>query len=202
MRRSRLIFCGGVLTILAACGSAQVGPGVRVVMETAMGAIEIEVYDSRAPVTAGNFLRLVDGGYLDGATFYRSVAPANDNGSPPISVIQGGLGESPSPFPPIAHETTRATGVTHLDGTISMARGEVGTAGSEFFICIGEQPALDFGGARNSDGQGFAAFGRVVQGMEVVRAIHALPADAPTDDDYVRGQLFGEPVAILSIRRK
>lgn len=202
MRRSNLILCGGVLAFLVACGSAHVSPGVRVVMETAMGAIEIEVYDTRAPVTADNFLRLVDGGYLDGATFYRSVAPANDNGSPPISVIQGGLGETRSPFPPIAHETTRETGVTHRDGTISMARGAVGTASNEFFICIGEQPALDFGGARNADGQGFAAFGRVVQGMQVVRAIHALPADAPTDDDYVRGQLFGKPVAILSVRRK
>lgn len=167
-----------------------------------MGAIEIEVYDTQAPVTANNFLRLVDGGYLDGATFYRTVSPANDNGSPVISVIQGGLGETGSPFPPIAHETTRETGVTHGDGTISMARAAVGTASSEFFICIGEQPALDFGGERNADGQGFAAFGRVVKGMEVVRAIHAMPADAPTDEEYVRGQLIEQPVVILSVHRR
>jgi peptidyl-prolyl cis-trans isomerase A (cyclophilin A) len=193
--------CGGLLAVVGAAGAAGDDAGDRIVMETAVGEIEIEIYEQQAPVTADNFLRLADGGHLDGATFYRTVSPSNDNGSPVISVIQGGLGEAPSPFSPIAHETTRETGLAHLDGTISMARAEVGTASSEFFICIGDQPALDFGGARNSDGQGFAAFGRVVRGMNVVRRIHSLPANAPTDSDYVKGQLLDDQVTILSVRR-
>jgi peptidyl-prolyl cis-trans isomerase A (cyclophilin A) len=170
-------------------------------MTTSLGVIEIEVYADRAPLTAANFLRYVDGGHLDGATFYRAVSPENDNGTPVISVIQGGIGAAPAPFPPIAHETTEQTGLMHVDGSVSMARGAVGTATSEFFICIGAQPALDHGAARNPDGQGFAAFARVIDGMEVVRAIHAAPANAPTDDQYVRGQLLEQPVTIHSVRR-
>jgi peptidyl-prolyl cis-trans isomerase A (cyclophilin A) len=202
MRSFLLPACTGILAVMAAACAENDQAGVRVVMETTLGAIVIEVYADQAPRTAENFLRLVDGGHLDGAAFYRSVSPANDNGSPPISVIQGGLGDAPAPFAPIVHETTRETGLTHIDGTLSMARAEVGTASSEFFICIGEQPALDFGGARNPDGQGFAAFGGVVAGMEVVRAIHGAPANAPTDVEYVKGQILDEPVGIVSVRRR
>ena len=158
-------------------------------MTTSLGVIEMEIYTARAPITAANFLAYVDGGHLDGAAFYRVVSPANDNGAPVISVIQGGIGAAPAPFSPIAHETTEQTGLQHLDGTISMARGAVGSATSEFFICIGAQPALDYGAGRNPDGQGFAAFARVTNGMDVVRAIHAAPANAPTDDQYVRGSV-------------
>ena len=177
-------------------------PPERIVLQTALGAIEVELYADKAPVTVANFLRLVDGGHLDGAQFFRTVSPENDNGSPVISVIQAGLGDKASPFPPIAHETTERTGLRHVDGTVSMARGDVGTAASDFFICIGDQPALDFGKTRNKDGQGFAAFGRVTEGMDVVRRIHALPANAPTEDAYVRGQLLDEPVRIVSARRR
>ena len=88
-----------------------------------------------------------------------------------------------------------------VDGSISMARGAVGTASTEFFICIGAQPALDFGGSRNADGQGFAVFGRVTAGMDVVRAIHSAPADAPTEFEYFRGQLLEEPVVIEAVTR-
>lgn len=202
MRSFLLPACAGVLAVMAAACTEEDEAGVHVVMETALGAIVIEVHADEAPVSAANFLRLVDGGHLDGGAFYRVVSPANDNGSPPISVIQGGLGDAPAPFEPIAHETTRETGLAHVDGTLSMARAEVGTAGSEFFICLGDQPALDFGGARNPDGQGFAAFGRVVAGMDVVRAIHAAPANAPTEVEYVRGQILEEPVSIVSVRRR
>lgn len=174
----------------------------RVVVETTLGVIEIDVYTDRAPLTAANFLRYVDGGHYDGTGFYRTVSPENDNGDPVISVIQGGRGNLASLFPPIDHETTEQTGLTHVDGTISMARGEAGTATSEFFVCIGDQPALDFGATRNPDGQGFAAFGRVVSGMDVVRAIHATPANAATDDEYVRGQIFEEPIEIVSVSRQ
>ena len=189
-----------MLPALGACAS-YVEPGTRVRMETLSGRIEIEVYTAEAPVTAGNFLRLVDGGHLDGATFYRTVSPANDNGSPVISVIQGGIGDAPSPFEPIPHEPTSVTGLRHVDGAVSMARAEVGSASTEFFICIGDQPALDSGGRRNADGQGFAVFGQVVAGHDVVRAIHEAPADAPTEFDYFRGQLLEAPVVIESVRR-
>jgi cyclophilin family peptidyl-prolyl cis-trans isomerase/pimeloyl-ACP methyl ester carboxylesterase len=173
----------------------------RVRMATSLGVIELELYPDKAPVTVENFLRLVDGAHLDGGTFYRVVSPDNDNGSPVISVIQGGIGDAEGPFPPIAHETTMDTGLLHLDGSISMARAEVGTATTEFFICVGYQPALDFAASRNADGQGFAAFGRVIKGMDVVRAIHESPADAATDDAYVQGQILEEPVVISKIRR-
>lgn len=175
--------------------------GVRVLMKTGLGDMEIVVYPDKAPVTATNFLRLVDGGHLDGGSFYRSVTPENDNGSPVISVIQGGMAEGESPFAPIAHETTADTGLLHVDGALSMARGDVGTASTEIFICIGAQPALDFGAERNPDGQGFAVFGQVVSGMDVAKKIHNQPADAPTEFEYVAGQILTTPVEIISIER-
>jgi peptidyl-prolyl cis-trans isomerase A (cyclophilin A) len=173
----------------------------RLRMVTSLGEIELELYPDKSPVTVKNFLRLVNGAYLEGGTFYRTVSPENDNGSPVISVIQGGIGDAESPFPPIDHETTADTGLPHLDGSISMARAAVGTATTEFFICIGDQPALDFGGARNDDGQGFAVFGKVVSGMDVVHAIHQAPADAPTEFEYFENQLINEPVEIISLKR-
>ena len=186
---------------LAACGSDE-ATIETVTMTTSRGDIEVELYAVQAPITVANFLQLIDGGHFDGATFYRAVSPANDNGSPVISVIQGGLGDAASPFPPIAHESTAQTGLSHVDGTISMARSAPGTATSEFFICIGDQPALDFGAARNLDAQGFAAFGRVVSGMDVVRAIHNSPAGAATEDEYTQGQMLDNPVEIYSARRE
>ena len=188
--------------ILIAAGCMATEPRtVQVLMTTSFGDIEVELYPQRAPLTAGNFLALVDGGHLDGATFYRTVSPDNDNGEPAIAVIQGGIGDATGPFPPIAHETTAMTGLAHRDGSLSMARAAVGTASTEFFICVGDQPALDFGGRRNADGQGFAVFGRVIRGMDVVRAIHDAPADRPTEIEYFRNQLINEPVTITSLRR-
>ncbi len=174
----------------------------RVAMTTGQGDIEIELYLDKAPITAGNFLRLVEGGHLDGGTFYRVVTYENDNGNPKIEVIQGGLGgERESPFDPIPHETTKQTGILHKDGVISMARGDVGTASSEFFICIGGQPGLDYGDTRNPDRQGFAAFGKVIDGMDVVRRINRLPADAPSESEYTSGQILSDPVEIVSVHR-
>lgn len=189
-----------LLLPLTACSDTAL-ESVRVEMQTAYGAIELELYPDKAPLTVANFLQLVDGGYLEGGAFYRTVSPENDNGSPPIAVIQGGIGDAQSPLPPIAHEATSATGLRHVDGSISMARAAVGSASTEFFICIGAQPALDFGAQRNPDGQGFAAFGRVVSGMDVVHAIHQAPADAPTEIEYFQNQLINEPVTIISLRR-
>lgn len=192
------------LLLLAAALMASSAPGaqepVEVIMTTDEGSIRIELYPDAAPVTVENFLRHVDGEHYDGATFYRTVTYENDNGDPKIEVIQGGLGDV-APFAPIAHEDTEQTGIAHTDGVISMARGEVGTASSEFFIVLGDQPGLDKGRKRNPDGQGFAAFGRVIDGMDVVRKIHASPADAPSESPYTAGQIIGEPVVIRSVRR-
>lgn len=193
------------LAFLAAGGPAAATdsrPAVHVLLATDRGDIEVVLYPDKAPLTAGNFLRYVDKGYFDGGGFYRVVRPDNDHGNPPISVIQGG----PRPgtankFPPIAHESTATSGLRHRDGTISMARGAIGTAGAEFFITIGDQPGLDAGGKRNADGQGFAAFGQVVRGMDVVRAINALKAASNGADPYTKGQVLIPPVIIKTARR-
>ena len=149
----------------------------RVRLTTDLGEFVVAVDIERAPITANNFLAYVDRGHLNGATVYRIVSNANQSKSVTarIEVIQFGLqpedGRYPAPLPAIAHELTRRTGLSHRDGTISMARFAVGTASSGFFLCIGDQPELDEGGKRNSDGHGFAAFGEVVEGMDTVRAI-------------------------------
>ena len=169
---------------------------VRAVLETDVGSFELEVDVDRAPVTAANFLRYVDGGHYDGGSFHRTVHADNQpHDSIRIAVIQAGRNRdaaAPS-FPPIELERTSETGITHRDGTISMARAGPNTATHSFFICIGDQPSLDHGGMRNADGQGFAAFGRVVAGMEVVRAIHAAPYE---------GQRLKPPVGIVKASRK
>ena len=152
----------------------------RVSIDTDAGQITVELFADRAPLTSANFLRYVTESRYDGGAFYRVVTMANQpSDSLRIEVIQGGLDRDGSKrLPAIAHEAGDRTGIRHVDGTISMARGRPGSASSEFFLVIGDQPSLDFGGARNPDGQGFAAFGRVVQGMDVVRRIQAMPADS------------------------
>jgi peptidyl-prolyl cis-trans isomerase A (cyclophilin A) len=156
-------------------------PLPRVLIETEAGDIEIEVDTVRAPATAANFLKYVDGGFYDGGRFHRTVKPDNQpNNEVKIEVVQAAAAAARVRefFPPIALERTSVTRLTHADGVVSMARGGPDTARDGFFICIGNQPELDFGGKRNPDGQGFAAFGRVVRGMEVVRRIQAAPASA------------------------
>jgi peptidyl-prolyl cis-trans isomerase A (cyclophilin A) len=168
----------------------------RVVIETELGSITVEVYPEQAPVTVANFLQYVDEGRFEGATFYRVVRLDNQpNDDVKIEVIQGG----PRPrsregrLPPIEHETTEVTGVRHVDGAISMARNRPGSASSEFFICVGNQPELDYGGRRNPDGQGFAAFGKIVSGMDVVRRIQQ---QGPGAEQYLEN-----PIPIVQIAR-
>ena len=179
---------------------------VTVVMSTSAGKITIELYPQAAPVTVNNFLRYVDGGYYSNSHFYRTVRMDNQaQNKIKIEVIQGGLGMETSdlPFEPITHESTQSTGLLHLDGVISMGRLEPGTASSEFFICINDQPELDFGGQRNPDRLGFAAFGKVVQGMDVVREIQSMETVMPVGEDleYTSGQMLKDPVVILNISR-
>ena len=174
---------------------------VVVTMATTYGNVTIELYPDKAPLSVKNFLLYVDAGHYDGSSFYRTVRYENDNGSPKIEVIQGGRGDAEAPFPPIAHESTEETGILHTDGVISMARDGIGTASSEFFICIGNQPGLDFGAIRNPDKQGFAAFGRVIAGMRVVRAIHDSPSNGVAYSAYVEGQIIENPALIETIKR-
>ena len=146
----------------------------RVRIETALGDIEIEAFESRAPASAGYFLANVRAGRYDGSSFFRIVTLANQTGRPKIEVIQGGLRHERADLPPvIPHETTAMTGLRHLTGTVSLARFAPGAVYHSFFICLRDEPALDFGGARHPDGQGFAAFGRVAQGFEAVQGIYA-----------------------------
>ena len=168
---------------------------VNVVIETDRGTIHAALDSARAPRTVTNFLKYVDGGYFTGGRFHRSVTPANQaKDSVRIEVIQAGINPARESqgFPPIELERTSQTGLRHVDGTLSMARGGPNTATSDFFICIGAQPALDFGGHRNLDGQGFAAFGQVTAGMDVVRAIQQSAAD---------GQRVTPPITIRRIAR-
>jgi len=178
---------------------AQSAPPVLVLVETSLGAITIEVDVAKAPVTAANFLRYVDAGLYDSGRFHRAVRPETETRTDaPIEVVQATrAARTPGTpnFPAIPLERTNATGLTHVDGAVSMARAGVDTAVADFFICIGGQPSLDFGGARNPDGQGFAVFGRVIEGMDVVKKIQAAPVRRGT-------QTLEPPVMILKATRR
>ncbi len=177
----------------------------RVRIDTEVGVIVLQLDPDKAPGTVANFLRYVDDRRYDGATFYRVVRMDNQATSPvKIEVIQGGLGtDSTRMFPPITQETTQKTGLKHLNGTLSVARGKPDSGTSEFFICINAQPELDFGGNRNPDGQGFAAFGKVVSGMDVVRRIQQgdTGQTGPTNAYSNPMQLLKKPVKMRTVRR-
>ena len=147
----------------------------KVIITTEVGDIIIELYINQAPITVLNFLKYVEENRYKGANFYRVVKKDNQPVNEiKIEVIQGGLfnDNDPNELPPIPHETTLLTSILHKDGVVSMARNEPGTATDDFFICVGNQPELDLGGTRNPDGKGFAAFGKVIKGMEIVQKIH------------------------------
>lgn len=186
---------------------------INIRIETEFGTIRAELYDSEAPITTTNFLHYVDEGLYDRGRFHRTVTLENNananleltdedrngrqlpNDQVQIEVIQASVNadrvdELDGPIP---LERTSETGLQHLDGTLSMARFTPNSAESDFFICINDQPELDFGGKRNQDGQGFAAFGRVTEGMDVVRTIQRQPAD---------GQQLSPPVPIVKIERE
>src|SRR5215217_8482929 len=168
---------------------------VTVIVETPYGEITVDLDAGAAPGTTANFLAHLDAGSYNGGFFHRVVTTENQpNDTIRIEVIQGGVDAS---YPreggtPILLERTTVTGLRHVDGAISMARSTPDSAVSDFFICIGDQPELDFGGKRNPDSQGFAAFGQVTQGMDVVRTIQSGVTD---------GQTLIFPARITSIRR-
>mgnify|MGYP000158838459 FL=1 len=162
-------------------------------IETTEGIILIELYPEKAPITVANFLKYVDEGLYTNSSFFRVTTPENEvNREIKIEVIQGGNVEDGKEFPPIEIETTDKTGIKHINGAISMARGGVNTATSSFFICINAQPELDFEGKRNPDGYGFAAFGKVIKGMEIVSKIQS---------GENKDQRLLYPIVIISITR-
>ncbi|MBC7159370.1 MAG: peptidylprolyl isomerase [Porphyrobacter sp.] len=174
----------------------------QVVLETELGEIVVALETGRAPITAGNFLRYVDEGRLDGTMFYRAMRL--DWGDQPNGLIQGGTQNDPGRIlPPIAHERTSDTGVLHTMGALSMARLEPGTATGDFSIMLSPQPGLDADPTSDDPDrrEGYAAFGHVVEGMEVVRAIFTAPVDPDKGEGWMKGQMLAAPVRIVDARR-
>jgi peptidyl-prolyl cis-trans isomerase A (cyclophilin A) len=189
-----MCICMLVMFLAQSCMYGQGKRYEEVIIKTESGDIHVQLDLKRAKVTSLNFLRYADAGMYKDACFYRVVRMDNQpKDSVKIEVIQGGRFENEDKgFPPIIHETTEMTGIRHRDGTISMARSKPGSATSEFFICVGDQPELDYRGRRNPDLQGFAAFGRVTGGMDIVRKIHSVSAP---------GQYLEKKVRIIDISR-
>ena len=169
---------------------------VRVALETGAGRIIIAVHQGKAPITAANFLRYVDQKRLDGTSFYRGV------GSADYGFVQGGAQNDPKRvLPPIAHEPTTRTGLTHDDGALSMARYAPGSATGDFFIVLGKMPGMDAHPEAAGDNQGFAVFAHVVEGMDVVKAILAAPKSPTAGEGVMKGQILEQPVKIITARR-
>lgn len=200
--RRRLAWAVAALTLTLTAGGAAQAPNageVLVRIETTLGGIDIAVDTKRAPITAANFLKYVDGGFYDGGRFHRATRPDNYTPTPPdrpaMEIIQAGINPEKrrDAFPAIPLERTSVTGLKHVVGTVSMARApQADSARSDFFICLDDQPSLDFGGKRFDDGQGGGAFGRVVKGMDVVRKIQQQP---------VEKQALTPPVTITRMSR-
>jgi peptidyl-prolyl cis-trans isomerase A (cyclophilin A) len=191
-------FLLGALVALVSCHAATNPDTPRVVIQTQAGDIEIELYPRQAPRTVAAFLSYVDSGFYKRSCFYRILNEENQaTGADPSELIQGGIWRTNHAkavsLPGVPHETTQQTHILHTDGVISLARQAPGTATTEFFICVGDQPGFDFGGHNNPDGQGYAAFGKVIKGMDIVRAIYAMPEN---------DQSFTPPVTIKDIKRE
>jgi peptidyl-prolyl cis-trans isomerase A (cyclophilin A) len=197
LTKRTLLAGAGAVTATSAIAQAS-GGQARVALETMLGTITLELASDKAPITAGNFMRYVLTRRLDGAYFYRAMRNA---GAPDTGLIQGGVQGNPlKVLPPIAHESTLTTGLSHKDGVISLARYAPGTGTCEFFICIGDQPYLDANPNAPGDNQGFAAFGHVTDGMDVARKILAAPVSPTAGDGAMKGQMLDPVVTITSAR--
>ena len=184
-------------TIPAATVESPRPATTRVSLQTSEGQITLELETERAPVTSANFLRYVDQKRFDGITFYRASKVA-----PGYGLIQGGARNDPRrALPPIAHEPTSQTGLSHIDGAISMARNAPGSASGDFFITIGAMPSMDADPKQPGDNLGFAVFGRVVEGMDVVHLILEAPISPTEGEGVMRGQMLAAPVRIVAARR-
>jgi peptidyl-prolyl cis-trans isomerase A (cyclophilin A) len=180
------------LSMLCTCSKKS----SHVIIETNFGNIEAELFTAKAPKSCAAFLSYIDSGYYKNASFYRltfmEAMASGDN----TGVIQGGIWQTNKTdlkIPGILHESPKQTGLTHSDGTLSLARTTVGSANTEFFICIGDQSEYDSSKALNADGLGYAAFGRVINGMDIVKKIHNQPS---------KGDMFTPPLVILNIKKQ
>jgi peptidyl-prolyl cis-trans isomerase A (cyclophilin A) len=206
MTRSRFLAASAAALLSLALAPPVLAQGakpVRVRVQTSLGDIVLELDPAKAPGTTANFLRYVDAGHYDGGTFHRTVKMDNQPESTiKIEVIQAGVNPAKAKegFPAIPLERTSVTGLKHVDGAVSMARGTADSAASGWFICINDQPSLDFGGLRNPDGQGFAAFGRVVSGMDVVRKIQQAPSSSDRKTN-TEAQKLTPPIAVAKVSR-
>jgi peptidyl-prolyl cis-trans isomerase A (cyclophilin A) len=190
-------FLLSAMVLMVSCTGMRNPQVPHVVIQTKAGDIEVELYPQQAPRTVAAFLSYVDSGFYKRSCFYRVLNEENQvTGVEPSELIQGGIWRTnhakAASLPGVPHESTQQTHILHTDGVISLARQEVGTATTEFFICVGDQPGFDYGGKNNPDGQGYAAFGKVVKGMDVVRAIYGMPEE---------DQTFAPPVLIKNIVR-
>ena len=190
--------CLLAISLLAGCGSAAKNSDtVEIEIKTVEGTVVAELYAKQAPKSVKAFLAIVDQGLYKRSYFYRILSDENQpSNAPKAELIQGGLWSRTKrrpELPRIPHETTQQTGLTHSMGTLSLAREEPGSASSEFFITLSDLPGFDFGGENNADGQGYAAFGRVISGMDIIRKIYRKPE---TD------QYFDPPVMIVDIQRR
>ena len=186
------------LAVSGAAAAAQEPAALpRVVLVTDAGRIVVELDTARAPVTAGNFLRYVDARRLDGTEFYRALRTGEG-----VGLIQGGVRDPRRYFPPIAHEPTSETGLSHVDGALSAPRFAVGSARADFTIMVGPQLYLDAGpNSASGDGLGYAVFGRVVEGMDVARRILAAPTSPTEGEGVLRGQMLSPRIRIVTARR-
>ena len=194
----RSLLGGAGLLLAGPLGAHAQTAKPRVAIQTTHGTIVVELEDRKAPITSANFLRYVDKKKFDGGSFYRA---SRAKGAPEKGSIQAGPSIRTRRFAPIAHESTKLTGIRHKAGTISMARNEPGSATADFFICASPMAYLDAKPGAPGDNQGFAAFGTVVKGMDVVRKILASKTDGVPQNPSMKGQMINPPVAIVSVRR-
>ena len=190
------IFGGAVL-------SACTDSSPNVILETTQGNIEIEVYPKKAPISAADFLYYIDEGLYDNQGFYRTVRADNDPRDMGMSLIQGGRLDLQSVTMLLDHETTEMSGLSNTSGSVAIGRDKPGTGSAAFFyINIGDNSFLDYGGERNPDGQGYAVFGQVISGMDTVKAIQSGEAKGVSDQEVTNGQFLTEPVIIKKAYRK
>ena len=195
--RRELVLGGLAAAAIGAPASAQ--EQVKVAVKTSKGVITLQLEGGKAPITVRNFLRYVDAKRFDKSTFYRVSHVSN---APDHGLVEGGLqGDPRKVFKPIAHESTAKTGLAHKDGVVSMARRAPGTATADFFIVVGDQPGFDADPAAEGDKDGFAAFGQVTDGMDVVHAIFEQKVSPTAGVGAMKGEMLSPPVTIISMRR-
>ncbi|WP_293676517.1 peptidylprolyl isomerase [uncultured Phenylobacterium sp.] len=208
LRRTLLGLCAALAVTAAqaetppAPSAPAAKPNPRVKIETAEGAIVVELFADKAPITVANYLKYVDRGLFTGATFYRASKPPGYTAAD-YGLIQGGLQNNPAKvLPPIAHESTIKTGLTHkTQGTISMGRHAPGSAQADWSITLGDMSYLDADPKNPKANPGFAAFGQVVEGLEVVQKIIVLPTDPNRGEGAMKGEMLVKPVRIMRVSR-